>query len=114
MPTTVALGDEYITADYTYKYGYFFFHHMIAKWHQFTNAMNGWGVVVNDQSKTAYEPLLESINGKKLVSLQECYRDCTNLIAAPVIPDSVQDTTSDSCIRIPRQREVCFGNICKM
>ena len=55
----------------------------------------GWSVEVKDTTKTEYKPLLQYVNkgtlmyGKPLLFLDECFADCTNLISAPEIPDTV-------------------------
>lgn len=92
MPAKPSRGDEYITREYTYKYGYYYSKTFIVKWLDFSQPqLDGWGVKVNDQTKTHYAPLEASINGAPLVSIRDCFYKCENLIQSPEIPDSVMD-----------------------
>ena len=55
--------------------------------------LEGWEVIVWDpeRSQTSYGELLNSINGEDLTHVYETFYNCTNLIQAPRIPDSVTD-----------------------
>ena len=52
---------------------------------------NGYRAQVRDKTKTQYEPLPSTINGKPLVSLEDAFQGCFNLKNVPKIPDSVKD-----------------------
>lgn len=92
MPQTPAFGDELVTEDYTYKYGYSHYeYHVlsthIAEWRN--SGLAGWGVRVNDKKEVSYSELLSEINGAPLVNMQYAFYGCTNLVTAPVIPNGV-------------------------
>ena len=94
MPQMPAVGDELVTEDYTYKYGYgnYEFHSSAPSVHiqQWNNVgQSGWGVRVNDKKKASYSELLSEINGVPLVNMQYAFYGCTNLVTAPNIPDRV-------------------------
>ena len=74
-------GDEYETADYYYGY---------------TNLSNydGWGVRIKNDSKTSYEPILESIGNKSIKNMFLTFAYCSNLTTMPVIPNGVTDLES--------------------
>lgn len=96
MPATIYDGDELITPDYTYKYGYNYGYNssMIGNNpnREFKYAgIDGWGVGVNDQSKTSYSSLLSYINGAPVTSLHGTFMYCENMTKAPTIPDTITD-----------------------
>ncbi len=78
FPDEVGSGDRYLYGDYNYL--------AIT-----TEGGVGWQAGVNDKTKTEYEPLLTVINGAPLVSMQNCFKDCENMVTAPAIPESVTD-----------------------
>ena len=72
--------DGYETQDYYYQYH--------------SSNYGGWRVIVKDRSKTAYEPILESINGEPITSVYQTFSDCAFLTTAPTIPNSVTNMES--------------------
>lgn len=97
MPEVPSIGDEFSTADYTYKYGHSYYEMHIMSTHiqQWTHSGNaGWGVVVKDKTKTDYEALLPQINGAPLTNLNYAFYNCQNMVVAPAIPDGVVDMGS--------------------
>ncbi|MBQ9148122.1 MAG: sigma-70 family RNA polymerase sigma factor [Oscillospiraceae bacterium] len=80
MPASVSYGDKFLTADYTYVY--------TADW--LTSYTAGWGVTVNDTTKSSYEPLRSEINGQPLVGLGFTFMGCSNMTVAPTIPSTVR------------------------
>lgn len=76
LSTPASSGDQYITQDYTYKLVPF-------------RGSLGWQVWVRDTEQETYEALCARINGCPLVSLEDAFRDCAKMTAAPAIPDTV-------------------------
>lgn len=83
MPETVSDGDQLVTADYTYTYE--------QKYHYADPELDGWCVAVNDTTKTSYGALLSYINGRPLINMTRAFEDCTNMVYAPELPDTVVD-----------------------
>ena len=109
MPAKSSKGDEYITKDYTYKYGYYYSHDFVVKWSSFIySELDGWGVKVNDQTKTSYAPMETSINGVPLVSVRECFYSCENMTQSPKIPDSVKEMVAafEGCVSMKAAPEL--------
>ena len=71
--------DQFVTVDYTYTYSLY----GGVAWPA------GWGVEVNDQTKSSYSALLSEINGEPVTSLASSFWGCTNMTTAPAIPSSV-------------------------
>lgn len=98
MPDICSDGDRLICADYIYKYGYEYDErsnvydedgNAILGPAFYDSDIEGWGVCVNDVSKTSYAPLLSEINGMPVLSLQYTFFYCTEMIEAPAIPSGV-------------------------
>jgi hypothetical protein len=51
--------------------------------------ISGWAVTVLDKSKTSYGTILSSINGLDVVELGDTFKNCTNLVTAPEIPETI-------------------------
>ena len=55
---------------------------------------DGWNVQLNlnvtDKNRTSYGPILESINGSSVVSMDFLFQDCKSLAEAPVIPNGIK------------------------
>ena len=89
-------GDVYKTADYTYAYNQkcdtkrngHTFELEGFEWVD-SSEVNGWGVRVNDDSKTSYENIQKSIYGQPVINLDNTFSNCTNLIVSPNIPEGV-------------------------
>ena len=78
-------GDIYTYGDYSYEYiG-------IQNLGDYGEMVfgGGWTVSVNDKSKTSYGPILSSINNGPVIDLGNTFQNCTNLVIAPEIPDSI-------------------------
>ena len=101
MPETVSDGDMYLYGDYLYMY-YSEFDGFDA---------NGWAVIlaaddvvkitdyipnypITDRNQTSYDTILESINGKPIVSLLDTFNDCASLTTLPNIPRGVTSLES--------------------
>ena len=71
-------GEEYAHGDYVYTY---------------SEVDEGWAVAINEEvtdcDQTSYGAILESINGKPIISLENTFEACEKLSTAPAIPDSV-------------------------
>lgn len=74
-------GDNFETKDYTYIF-----------WEIHTPDANrvGWSANVKDKMQKKYQPLMETINGYPLFSVNNLFRDCKSMIIAPIIPKTVQ------------------------
>ncbi|MBQ9428034.1 MAG: leucine-rich repeat protein, partial [Clostridia bacterium] len=96
FPETVTCGDVYVYGDYEYRYQYYFgsisgFYAVNALedgWHLNSEDAK-WYARVLDKTKTSYGPLLEAINGEELNGLTHTFLNCTNLVVAPDLPDTV-------------------------
>ena len=71
---TLSNGDTHETADYIYTYN---------------TSFDGWSVKVKDITRTEYEPILDNIKGKDVVSLDQTFKGCDKLEIAPKIPKTV-------------------------
>ena len=94
------MGDTFITPDYTYRYR----QHAFAETadtvpHWIEMYFDGWGVMVNDRSKSTYPALTSTINGKPLLSMDSLFDDCAALTDPPAIPQGVIFITNlfDGC-----------------
>ena len=96
FPTTLNYGDVYVYGDYEYRYGYSFSLSGEAWMAQYskgnpdldTSIPLSWGIRVLDSSKTEYEPAISEINNRPVAYLDSTYRDCSNLLKAPLIPNT--------------------------
>lgn len=88
FPDIIADGDIYIYGDYEYHYNASY-NSDDSNWKADTT-LNGWGARVLDNTKEKYEPILECINGKDIVTLRECFQKCKALKVAPSIPNNVK------------------------
>lgn len=80
--TTPQTGDTYRYGDYEYCYNkYYYSAHWLAN-----EDIGGWGVRPLDTKKTAYGPILESINGTPIACLDHTFYGCTKLVESPAIP----------------------------
>lgn len=79
FPEEPASGDCYVYGDYNYR--------------AFTteDGTVAWSAGVNDTTKAEYEPILESVCGAPVISLQNAFAYCENMVEAPVIPESIVD-----------------------
>lgn len=84
MPETPAIGDSFITPDYTYMYEYTLSYDT---W-QPANAY-GWGVAVNDKTQSSYGALRSTICGQPVTRLNYAFYGCSNMTSAPAIPSTV-------------------------
>jgi hypothetical protein len=97
MPEEPSIGDVYIADGYTYRYGYIQQMATLKPSNisvQWVNAdLGGWSVTVNDRSRSSYGEILSNILGKPVVSMRYTFANCTNMITAPVIPETIRDMT---------------------
>ena len=49
----------------------------------------GWNARAIDKTKSEYGPILESINGEPITSLAYTFQDCTSMVVAPKVPNSI-------------------------
>ena len=90
FPQSVTNGDVYVYGDYEYRYNYSHYNHDGGAWRN--NArQEGWCPKVFSKTKTSYDAILESINGKPISSLYTTFMDCTLLTKTPEIPDGVKN-----------------------
>lgn len=82
---TPKTGDRYVYTDYEYCYNMTY---TSTSWITREDQM-GWGVRVVNKTKVEYAPILESIGGTPIVSVDFLFYECKALIEAPVIPESV-------------------------
>ena len=87
FPSTTNALDVYTYGDYTYIYNA---RREPEDW-IVDNEVNGWSVRVLDNTKSEYGILLESINNAPLVSMNDTFYDCVNLVKAPSIPKYVEN-----------------------
>ena len=59
--------------------------------------VEGWYVSVKSKTKTAYEPIYYSINGKHIISLVNTFKGCNVLKEAPEIPSEVKAMNGTFC-----------------
>lgn len=92
LPT---LGDELITEDYIYKYGYryecFSDNKKITSSEWIEGVGEGWGMRVRKTDKTSYSPLLSFINNKPLLCINYAFANCRKMTKAPEIPKGIQE-----------------------
>jgi hypothetical protein len=95
FPATSAKNDIYTYGDYKYTY-------------EVKTTREGWKANAVDLTKENYNVILESINGKNIVSMQFCFKDCTNLKDCPVIPANVQNLSGAfrGCVQIAIPPEI--------
>lgn len=96
MPITISDGDEYISEDYTYKYG-----HVYDPYKSTWNAseINGWSVITNSRTKKTYSEILSQINGSPTTDMTNTFFECVQMEQSPSIPESVttMHATFDGC-----------------
>jgi len=81
FPDVINNGDVYVFGDYEYRYqcGY------EGNWLNDYVSLN-WGVTVRDRTKTSYENMLFSINGKPVDNLVGAFYECSALEKSPQLP----------------------------
>ncbi len=103
FPETPQILDMYIYGDYVYVYSATWMmppnrsdNTTYSKWGYAgdkdfgNNHYEGWQVgIASDFTKTSYGEILESINGKPVMSMEYTFDGLTNLTAAPTIPGTV-------------------------
>ena len=91
-------GDTYLFGDYIYTY--------IDETYG-----SGWDVKINtkvtDKNRETYGYILESINGKPIISLVSTFEGCESLITAPKIPTNTRDMlrTFYGCVKLVNVQE---------
>lgn len=86
--------DKFITDDYTYTFGEILSVGAVSsdgsiELSKVDGWISGWAVRVNDKTKTSYSALLPDIGGYPLRIMTAAFANCTNMKAAPKIPESV-------------------------
>lgn len=102
MPSTLSDSEAYYYGDYVYYY--------VAQNNGWTvdlatrdNAQpfigSGINIALTDKNQTSYGAVLESINGKPIVSMATTYMYCEEMTVAPKIPNTVvnMSSTFQSC-----------------
>lgn len=106
-PENPVTGDVFIYGDYEYRYNMYY--HYAGTWSE-NEEYEGWGARVLDHTKTSYQRPLSMIGSTPVVSLRATYQDCTNLVKAPKIPNTIVymqyayercDSLTDVNINIP-------------
>lgn len=82
-------GDIIKYGDYEYRYNMYFDAQPDVGELWLECIQDGWGVLVEDSTKTEYSELCGNILGKNVKNLNFAFYWCTNLINAPDIPNSV-------------------------
>ena len=98
FPETVTAGDVYDYGNYQYSYQRSYFYHG-GFWD--TSTTSGWGVYcINDVADPG--PILSSINGEPVTSMERTFYNHHSLVTAPAIPNSVtsMDYTFWSCTNL--------------
>ena len=80
FPDAPATNDTYKEGDYIYTYN---------SDDIYGNEGAEWSVKVKSTEKTSYGDILSRISDKPVTHMSRTFRNCTNLINAPVIPSSV-------------------------
>jgi len=96
MPEIVTTGDVYVFGNYEYRYNQY---KPILGSNWGTNeTYNGWGVRCKNNVADP-GPILETINGRPITSLNGTFYKCSNITIAPAIPQTVIDLheTFDGC-----------------
>ncbi len=119
MPTAPANGDIFEYGDYIYGYNCYT---SSGLWFQ-APEQNGWAVMVGvgKMENTAFSEIAIEINNIAVVSLQNTFNSCFNMITAPVIPSSINNMnyTFSDCTSLtgeviinatPSTFEGCFLN----
>lgn len=78
FPEQPTPGDVYYEGDYKYTY----------KTDPSPTYWYDWSVLVRDKTKTSYANPRSEVAGLEVNDFSSAYQDCTNLIKAPVIPDT--------------------------
>ena len=87
FPTTVSDRDVYVYGNYEYRYNMYFSQ---LSWKANSTPKDGWTVhCINNIADPG--PILESINGKPVVSMGSAFSGCTNLEVAPEIPSCITE-----------------------
>lgn len=81
--------DTFTYGDYEYKYNQSKYGFLGGGWDTASSKQKGWGVGVKDKSKTEYGPILHSINGVDIVSVNTTFWRCSKLITAPDLPPRI-------------------------
>jgi hypothetical protein len=84
-----SMGDEFTDGEYVYWYAI----GTVGKGTEnlgWWSAENGWYPDVIDRTKKEYLPVLTSINGDQISGLLYTYKNCSNLVAAPEIPEGIE------------------------
>lgn len=99
-------GKVYVSGAYEYRYNQAY---GVEEWDTHEE-FNGWGVRCTTNVANP-GPILESINGQPIISIQNIFYGCTNLTDAPVIPKTVKDVMSafSGCTSLTKAPEIPYG-----
>ena len=86
---TAQQGDIYVYGDYEYRYNMNITSFETLEWAR-TPHIKGWGARVLNTSKSSYSPIVSTIHKTSVTSMNGTYACCSNLVGAPVIPDSIE------------------------
>lgn len=86
FPEEVKPGDVYVYGDYEYRYQCAY----EDIWYTDYTEYN-WGVSVWDETKTSYDKMLTSINGKVVDNLIGVYTQCNNMELSSPLPDTAKN-----------------------
>ena len=96
FPETVLEGDIYTYGDYEYRYNQVW----TIKTNEWVNLsvpaeegkifVDGWGVRVLDDTKVAYNDILEAINNGYVTNMCATFMFCTELTTVPAIPPKIR------------------------
>lgn len=85
LPSYPSTGDMLQYGDYNYRYNAY---HGLSGLEEDT-MMRGWNAQVKDTTAAAYGVIAEEIIGKAVNSLGYCFMNCTVMVTAPAIPESI-------------------------
>ena len=96
----------YISGEYEYRYNQYYG----GEYWETDESQNGWGVRCNNNVANP-GPILESINGEPVVTIQNVFYGCTNLTDAPAIPKTVKNVASafSGCVLLTKSPEIPNG-----
>ena len=104
MPETPSNLDMLEYGDYTYRYNAYL---------KGTNTvevpeMNGWNAKANDLTKLSYEPIVHTIQGIYVTSLDYCYVKCEFAPTMPAVPEHVTRMTNtfEQCWELAGEVEI--------
>jgi len=85
FPPEVKTGDMYIYNGYVYRYNYYYNVTSSSTYAYLNENQNGWGVKVQNTSKSSYPDMLDMVNKQPVTTLYRTFESCKNMTTAPHI-----------------------------